>query len=94
MTTGQCALSTFGLRCHVFYSVLGSKLLSNETGLNANADFHPLGARRLRRLRNILLFGRNGSVRLMGTLVGDVSTESFFQCASIIREYLRIPLAA
>jgi hypothetical protein len=67
------------------------ELLPNEPRLDANADFHPLGARRLRLLRNILLYGRNSSLRFMPTLVGDVSTKCFLQCAAIIGKYLSIP---
>jgi hypothetical protein len=87
-------VSGLGLRCRVSRSDPKSKLLSIETGLIANADFHSLGAPTLGRLRNILLNGRNRSFRFMRTLVGDVSTECFLQCAAIIGEYLCIPLPA
>ena len=40
---------------------------------DADTNFHSRGTQRLRRLRDILLDGKNRLLRFMGTLVGHVS---------------------
>jgi hypothetical protein len=54
--------------------------------LNTNANFHSRGTRRLRRLRDILLDGRNRLFRFMSILVGNISAQHLGESAAIIGE--------